>query len=49
MRNLHLTFDWQYIGQNKVKILQKFVAFSENMNFNTIFAKNKAKFMLVSL
>ena len=28
-----LTFDWHYIGQSKVKILQSFVAFSEYMNF----------------
>ena len=34
LRTLHLTFDWHYIGQIKVKISQNFVAFSEYMNFN---------------
>ena len=29
MRNLHLTFDWHYIGQK-----QNFVGFSEYMNFS---------------
>ena len=33
MQNLHLTFDWYYIGQSKVEISQNFVAFSEYMNF----------------
>ena len=33
LRNLHLTFDWHYIGQNRVEILQN-VDFSEYMNFN---------------
>ena len=33
--NLHITFDWHYITQDKskVKISQNFVAFSEYMNF----------------
>ena len=39
MRNLHLTFDWHYIGRNKVKISQNFVAFSEYMNFTNNEAK----------
>ena len=34
MRNLHLTFDWHYVGQRRVKILQNFMAFTEYMNFN---------------
>ena len=34
MRNLHLTLDWNYIGQKK--ILQNFVAFSEYINFNKV-------------
>ena len=34
LRNLHLTFDWYYIGQ--VKIPQNFVAFLECMNFNQL-------------
>ena len=34
LRNLlHQLFDWQYIGQIMVEILQNFVAFSEYMNF----------------
>ena len=33
LQNLHLTFDWHYIGQSKVEISQNFVAFSEYMNF----------------
>ena len=34
MRNLHLTFDWRYIGQ--VEISQNFVTFSEYMNFTVM-------------
>ena len=36
LRNLHLTFDCHYIGKNKVKNTQNFVAFSEYMNFITV-------------
>ena len=38
MRNLHLTFDWHYIGQiySAVEISQNFVASSENMNVKKI-------------
>ena len=32
LQNLHLTFDWHYIGQ---KTSQNFVAFSEFMNFKS--------------
>jgi hypothetical protein len=34
LRNLHLTFDWHYIGADaEVKMSQNSVAFSEYMNF----------------
>ena len=33
---LFITFYWHYIGQNKVEILQNFVAFPEYMNFKKV-------------
>ena len=33
LRNLHLTFDWHFIGQNYGEDFESFVAFSEYMNF----------------
>ena len=43
LRNLHLTFEWHYLGKIKVKISKKFVAFSEYMNFNPISRKGQIK------
>ena len=44
MQNLHLTFDWHYIGQIG-EDLQNCVAFSEYINFNTKALKTKKAYM----
>ena len=44
LQNLHLTFDWHYIGQIG-EDLQNCVAFSEYINFNTKALKTKKAYM----